>query len=386
ASEQTTASAKTRQLFPTPTPEASEQTTASAKTRQLFPTPTPEASEQTAASAKTRQLFSTSTPSASEQTTSSPETRQLFSTSTPEASVPKGFATGGQVTPTYVNNNQQVAPSDTVAAMLTPGEFVINARDAQKNLNILKHINSGGTANDTILTRSETSNPKEQKETTSVESPTKVDSLQDTSLQPKNSDNISSQVSHSLISSSLGLDIGKQRRSILSSPELNTNVSKTTNVGTPSFNYSSPSLIFRQKNPSPSTNTPSQWSSVEELLNGSANVTDFNFGGVESNRQNYDFSQVTSHASKEAPESSKVFAKNFVQPKGFADGGEVTKADINTKKQPISETIERPSAAKKEDDDDANMEVLAREIYSRLRQRLEIERERDGVYSGRLPW
>ncbi|NMG10090.1 hypothetical protein, partial [Brasilonema sp. UFV-L1] len=344
---------------------------------------------------ETTQQFSAFTPQASEQTADFPETTQQFSAFTPEASkqkvkidldtpVPQGFATGGEVTTTYVHNNQQVAPSDTVAAMLTPGEFVINARDAQKNLNILKHINSGGTANDTIFTHSKTSNSKDPKETTSVESSTKVDSLQDTSLQPKNSDNISSQVSHSLISSSLGLDIGKQRRSILTSPELNTNVSKTTNVGTPSFHYSSPSLIFRQKNPSPSTNTPSQWSSLEELLNESADVTDFNFSGVESHRQS-EFSQVTSHGSKVPSESPKVFTKNLVQPKGFADGGEVTKADINTKKQPITEMIEKPSSAKNEDDD-ANLEVLAREIYSRLRQRLEIERERSGVYSGRLPW
>ncbi|MBW4501622.1 MAG: hypothetical protein KME57_19180 [Scytonema hyalinum WJT4-NPBG1] len=293
---------------------------------------------------------------------------------------PQGFATGGHVTTTYVNTNQPIAPSDTVPAMLTPGEFVINARDAQKNLNLLQHINTGGTANDTILTRSETSNPKEQKETTSVESPTKVDSLQDTSLQPKNSDNISSQVSNSLISSSLGLSIGKERRSILSSPELNTNVSKTTNVGEPSH-YSSPSLIFRQKNP-PSTDTPSQWSSVEELLNASGDVTDFNFGSVKSNRHS-EFSQFTSHASKVPSESPKVFAKHL-EPKGFADGGEVN-TDINTNIQPITETIQRPSSSSKKDDD-ANLEVLAREIYSRLRQRLEIERERYGVYSGRLPW
>jgi hypothetical protein len=37
-------------------------------------------------------------------------------------------------------------------------------------------------------------------------------------------------------------------------------------------------------------------------------------------------------------------------------------------------------------DDTADLEALAREIYNRLRQRIEIERERHGGHSGRLPW
>ncbi|MHC5936142.1 hypothetical protein [Nostoc sp.] len=398
-----------------PTPETFQQTDELAETTQLFPATTPETVEKSTSQV----VENTSLPSAAitpnvfsnlindKQVISdlpSPVTNTDISTtinisdnperftplqnqedSSPNEAkakidptnmpVPQGFATGGHVTTTCVNNNQQIAPSDTVAAMLTPGEFVINARDTQKNLNILKHINSGGIANDTNLTALETSNPKKQKQTTSVESSTKVDSLQDSSLQPKNSDNISSKVSNSLISPSLGLDIGKQRRSMLSSPNLNQNVNIANNVSEHSFHYSSPSLIFQPKNSSASTNTntPSQWSNVEELLNGST--------GMESNGH-LDSSQVTSHTS----ESPKVFTRNLVQAKGFADGGKVNKADVNTKKQPITETIKRPSPNYKKQDDDAYLEVLAREIYSRLRQRIEIERERYGIYSGRLPW
>ncbi|NJL64666.1 MAG: hypothetical protein HC903_26195, partial [Methylacidiphilales bacterium] len=45
---------------------------------------------------------------------------------------PIGYATGGLVAQTKISDNPPIAPSDTVPAMLTPGEFVINARDAQK--------------------------------------------------------------------------------------------------------------------------------------------------------------------------------------------------------------------------------------------------------------
>ncbi|MEH2361644.1 hypothetical protein [Nostoc sp.] len=406
---------KSTEIQSAPTPETFQQTAELAETTQLFPATTPETVEKSTfqvventslpSAAITPNVFSNLindkqvisdlpspvtntdisttinisdnperfTPPQNQEDSSPNEAKaKIDPTNMP---VPQGFATGGHVTTTYVNNNQQVAPSDTVAAMLTPGEFVINARDAQKNLNTLKHINSGGITNDTNLTDLETSNPKKQKQTTSVESSTKVDSLQDTSLQPKNSDNISSKVSNSLISPSLGLDIGKQRRSMLSSRNLNQNVNITNNASEHSFHYSSPSLIFQPKNSSASTNTntPSEWSSVEELLNGST--------GVESNGH-LDSRQVTSHTS----ESPKVFTRNLVQPKGFADGGEVNKADINTKKQPITDTIKRPSPSSKKQDDNANLEALAREIYSRLRQRIEIERERNGIYSGRLPW
>ncbi|MEH1959238.1 MAG: hypothetical protein V7L05_18640 [Nostoc sp.] len=405
---------KSTEIQSAPTPETFQQTAELTETTQLFPATTPETVEKSTSkvventslpsAAITPNVFSNLindkqvisdlpspvtntdisttinisdnperfTPPQNQQDSSPNEAKAKID---PNMPVPQGFATGGHVTTTYVNNNQQIAPSDTVAAMLTPGEFVINARDAQKNLNTLKHINSGGIANDTNLTGLETSNPKKQKQTTSVESSTKVDSLQDTSLQPKNSDNISSKVSNSLISPSLGLDIGKQRRSMLSSPNLNQNVNIANNVSGHSFHYSSPSLIFQPKNSSASTNTntPSEWSNVEELLNGST--------GVESNGH-LDSRQVRSHTS----ESPKVFTKNLVQPRGFADGGEVNKADVNTKKQPITETIKRPSPSSKKEENDGNLEVLAREIYSRLRQRIEIERERYGVYSGRLPW
>jgi hypothetical protein len=56
-----------------------------------------------------------------------------------------GAATGGFVTASGVIGfaGGGIAPSDTVPAMLTPGEFVINRRQTQRNFGLLKAINSG---------------------------------------------------------------------------------------------------------------------------------------------------------------------------------------------------------------------------------------------------
>jgi hypothetical protein len=55
-----------------------------------------------------------------------------------------------------------------------------------------------------------------------------------------------------------------------------------------------------------------------------------------------------------------------------------------TPEEEIEEEIEERTPSQEETD---RLEVLAREIYNLLRQRLEVERERQGqYYSGRLPW
>ncbi|WP_373527548.1 hypothetical protein [Nostoc sp.] len=299
---------------------------------------------------------------------------------------PKGYATGGHVTDSHVENRQQIAHSDTIPAMLTPGEFVINTRDAQKNLPLLHHINTGGTPHDIILPSLQPPNPVEPEEKTSSETPTKVDSFPDTPLQLKGVETHSPEPSNSLIPSSLGLNIGKHQLSVLNSPQLNPLQNETTDVGEPSPQYSSPPMIFRKVNPTSNTpsqwsNTPSEWSSVEELLNvNNDEFTSFNFDSVESNRQNSEFPHVS--------ESPQVFAKHLPSFRGFADGGEVTPPDISREIEPVTETIESASSSSEGDDKDdtADLEALAREIYYRLRQRIEIERERHGGFSGRLPW
>ncbi len=282
---------------------------------------------------------------------------------------PKGYATGGQVTDSELENNQHIAPSDTIPAMLTPGEFVINTRDAQKNLPLLQHINSGGTPDNIILPSLQTPDAEEAKKTT-PQSSTKVDSFPDTSLQLK------PQESNSLIPTSLGFNVGKQKLSILNSPQLNTVAHQTNDTPVTSPQYSSPPLIFRKAN-SP-TQTPSQWSSVQELFNDNNDEFTSFFSGGESNNQNSAFSDVFTSS-----EYSQNFAKHHAAPRGFAEGGEVTTpASENT------ETAQNTSGTNEEDnkDDTADLEALACEIYSRLRQRLEIERERHGGHSGRLSW
>ncbi|MCC5652697.1 hypothetical protein LC609_23385 [Nostoc sp. XA013] len=299
---------------------------------------------------------------------------------------PKGYATGGHVTNSHVENRQQIAPSDTVPAMLTPGEFVINTRDAQKNLPLLHLINTGGTLQDIIAPSLQTPNSVESKEKTSPETSTKVDSFPHTPSQLKSTETHSPQISNSLIPSSLGLDIGKQKLSILNSPQLNPLQKETSDVGEASPQYSSPPMIFRKPNPSTNSpsqwsNTPSQWSSVEDLLNANNDeFTSFNFNDVKSNNQNQKFSNVS--------QSPQVFTKHLPSPRGFANGGEVTPPDISTEIEPVTETIKNGSSSPEEGDKDdtADLEALAREIYNRLRQRIEIERERHGGHSGRLPW
>ncbi|WP_298905861.1 hypothetical protein [uncultured Nostoc sp.] len=277
---------------------------------------------------------------------------------------PKGYATDGQVTDSHVNT-----------------------RDAQKNLPLLHDINTGGTPQDIILPSLQTPDPTEPEQKTSPETPTKVDSFPDTSLQLKSAEIHSSHVSNSLIPSSLGLNIGKRKLSILNSPQLNPLQNETSDVGEPAPQYSSPPLIFRKANfntttntASQSSNTPSQWSSVEDLLNGNNDeFTNFNFNSVESNGQNYEFSDVS--------ESPQVFAKRLPAPRGFAEDGKVT-PDTSRDIEPVTETIKNTYSSSKGDakDDTDDLEALAREIYSRLRQRIEIERERHGGHSGRLPW
>lgn len=279
----------------------------------------------------------------------------------------KGYATGGQVKDYQKIDNQQIQSSDTVSAMLTPGEFVINVRDAQKNLDLLEHINSGGEPEKIISPDSQTIKPEAEQYSI------KVESLTDGSIQHKNYD--------SLISSSLGRKFDNHQISVLNPSLTNSFENDISSVSESITNYSSPPLVFRQtKSP---THTPSQWNNIEDLLNGGNDeFTIFNFNNKESHRQNLDNSYISPSSSA----SVNIFAKHLTSVQSFADGGEVIPSDIATEAAPLTETIQRPSSKQEEDDNSAELETLAREIYNRLQQRLEIERERQGFYSGRLPW
>ena len=72
--------------------------------------------------------------------------------------IPGLYNKGGKVSPKYLANGGQLvnfAPkgTDTVPAMLTPGEFVVNRAAAQKNLPLLNAINkkTGGVISNNVL-------------------------------------------------------------------------------------------------------------------------------------------------------------------------------------------------------------------------------------------
>ncbi len=292
-----------------------------------------------------------------------------------EIPAPAGFATGGLVAASQPIEKQQIASSDIIPAMLTPGEFVINVRDAQQNLDVLHYLNSGGTLpEDIIFPTAPTPESKEEADTASINPSTKVNSFKQSLALQENVDLNLSTIQNLPISPSPDLGIRNQGIAIDSSLQFNTFANSKSHVSK-SNDYLSPQQIFRQKNTN-NTNAPSQWSNVEELLNGNNELTIFNFGDVESSKQNLEDSSMD--------ESPKIFAKQLPSPKGFAEGGEVTATDIATNIEPITETIQRPSDSEEKNSPD--LETLAREIYHRLRQRLEIERERHGIYLGRLPW
>lgn len=278
--------------------------------------------------------------------------------------------------------------------MLTPGEFVINASDAQKNIHVLRHINSGGTLSEDISTSNAPNIQSIQAKNTSYIQPsTKVDNF------PNSPDIISPKIPNISVLSRQKSEISHPGMIARHSLQFNlfngANESLTTEIPKHSHHYSSPPLIFRQANTNNTTtannfNTsfPSEWGSVEELLNGNAEeFTAFDFNQVNHHQSNLDNS-----INLQTPQIS---TKRLPTIQGFADGGEVAKSDIATDIEPVTETIQNTAnsannydASKQENNQDnsADLETLANEIYSKLRQRLEIERERYGMYSGRLPW
>ena len=127
------------------------------------------------------------------------------------------------------------------------------------------------------------------------------------------------------------------------------------------------------------TDTPDRWGSIEDLMNG-----------VSNNLDRFSIDHSSQQHSETQSQSLPRISPQYTSPiRGFADGGEVTPSDISRTIAPITYTIESPISnpqQQAENNDPAELEILAREIYHRLRQRLEIERERHGSYSGNLPW
>ena len=101
-------------------------------------------------------------------------TTPLFSDlSTSDFLQTRGYAFGGKVLPPISNSGSKpVAPSDTVPAMLTPGEFVVNAKDAQKNLPLLQLLNEGKSVEEVVGAEERTKVSQSKPDTSRVLKPT----------------------------------------------------------------------------------------------------------------------------------------------------------------------------------------------------------------------
>jgi hypothetical protein len=291
-----------------------------------------------------------------------PHLPELFPTETAQAIAtgqlsPQGYAVGGAVVPS--SSGHPIAPSDTVPAMLTPGEFVVRAKPAQEHLELLSHINQGGKVE--ML----------------PENSTKVESSDSTVLQKDAQPGI---VQRRSIAGGLPKILKKLSSNALPlstespAPAIASSVSESVVPITPTpTDYSASPLIFRKSNSLPmlSDAVPDQWLSVQDLL----------FGDSESQPPTPYHAASLSNSITEIPYSS-------ARVQGFVNGGEVQRPDTVTPTQPVTETITAPSGSSgsKDNAKDTELEVLAREVYHRLRERLELDRERHGYYSGRLPW
>jgi hypothetical protein len=299
----------------------------------------------------------------------------------------KGYATGGQVTYSH-NLGDTIHPSDTVSAMLTPKEFVVNVRDAQKNINLLEHINSGRELTEFIAPDSELpvlpSPIIKQKPT--AQDLTFGQSLPANSLQLKDD--------NSLIYPSREREIDRHHISFLNNPLSNTFEHDRINRSELDRNYSSPSLIFRKPQSSTTPlysqakDPPSQWENIEDLLTGNNDVpTIVNLTHhVEFRRASLNDGNVDRHKIGNIASSPNIFAKHSSMMSSFTNGGQVISPDLATGLEPITETVEGSSSNEEDSDNSQELEVLAHEIYHRLRQRSEVERERQGIHHGRLPW
>lgn len=277
----------------------------------------------------------------------------------PKLSLPiQGFSVGGQVKAT-TTPVQSIDPSDSVPAMLAPGEFVINATDAQKHLPLLHHINQGGTLEEPTQVQSAKALHKASQITEYSAINHEVDRSTSTHLQllPK-------------------LAIHQPLASFTTEP-LQLDISEESQLDRPAL-YKSPERIFRSQSiptstsdfsnslPTDSTN---EWTSVEELL------------------------QIT-NSDTSVSSIDQSATNSYTRPTSLSSGLAVSETISNLSDSSDLQPLVRTDKQARIDDKEVNeaktlevvMETLAQEIYSRLRQKLAIERERLGNFSGRLPW
>ncbi|MGA7954719.1 MAG: hypothetical protein WCA07_14495 [Gloeobacterales cyanobacterium] len=137
----------------------------------------------------------------------------------------------------------------------------------------------------------------------------------------------------------------------------------------------------------PALNIPQEWSSIEEFINSNLSI--------ERDESSSLFSPAIPIISNE-PEGEVYTPEisNFVPSRSLMGGKEQNFLSESTSLDNIDESLLNlpgeensfPDEVNQDKGNEIDLEVLAQEIYGRLRQRLVIERERQGFYSGRLPW
>jgi len=143
----------------------------------------------------------------------------------------------------------------------------------------------------------------------------------------------------------------------------------------------------------PTSDIPTSWSSIAELLGNNTDDSSSTFGRVTSIQRAFDDSR--EQALLDWQESNS-WESIIPESSGSADSSSTfnQKTPIQrftTEEPPPHEEVssaEHPSKQEDSKNEDSNsLEMLALEIYGLVRQRLEIERERQGnYYSDRLPW
>jgi hypothetical protein len=131
-------------------------------------------------------------------------------------------------------------------------------------------------------------------------------------------------------------------------------------------------------------NIPTEWSSLEELISGNSSSSGEELTSSILNPESINFGNWENLISFDAD-------RNYSSPEGVEEQEYAsTTLDLEDSDEESIETSEDEEVSieniDEEERDEPDLEYLAQEIYSMLQQRLAIERERKGFYTGRLPW
>jgi hypothetical protein len=130
---------------------------------------------------------------------------------------------------------------------------------------------------------------------------------------------------------------------------------------------------------------PSSWSSIAELM-GEKNTAPTSKSSREPPIQKKSATaSEENHLDSRKPSRSEAIPE-YSSPFDSKDTAVDNKSAPAKEQDSAKEEASSKEEASQKENSSNDMEILAREIYSLVRQRLVIERERQGRYSSRLPW